>query len=169
MWKFNGRPDKLAMEEVTSIFYATDCVLKAHGYGYEIDYVNVSFRKCIDDLTTVGQCQTATRTILLRKDNDFNVMLTTIIHEMIHLYCMWNHETEKEEYLTSTLTGKIKKDVLKIANVLMKGKYQRAAFFAHMKIAYEKQVKEDQYNDDQFKQVRIASNGIKYRNKRSGR
>jgi hypothetical protein len=82
---------------------------------------------------------------------------------MIHIFI--DFKDSECEKLTSTLTGKIKKDVVRIANILVKNTYQRAAFIAHTKIAYKPKGK-DHYDNSQYHQRHQISHGKKYRKKR---
>ena len=60
--------------------------------------------------------------------------------------------------------GKLKKDISKLANILVAGHYSRAAHFAHIKMTYKPESK-DYYDENQWHDDYESSKGKKYRRK----
>ena len=73
--------------------------------------------------------------ILLDKDNDPELMATTIVHEFINAMC-GNFGVGTEEKCTSTLTARLKPEIKVLADQLIEGTYKRAAHIAHTKMSY---------------------------------
>lgn len=165
-----GKSKSISMEEFKSLIYATDCILRSH--NFDAKDLTIYLRKKIKGYedTCIGTARNISEgiaEITIRYDLDYNKMITTIIHEMIHIYVFSRKDISGEEKITSTLTSKIKKDVQSIANILVKNKYQRAAYIAHCKISYKpKQKESDYYDQSQFNPTGIKSEGLKYRSKR---
>ena len=155
-----GKPTNISLEEARAMIFACDAVLSFHKKKPLIHLVTIKFKtkKSFgpDELGCAFYKQVEA---WICKDLDFNNMLTVILHEMIHLYI--NSETlEGSEHITSTLTSKLKKTVLSLANTLVKNTYKNAAYFAHAKISYRRD--NDSYNGDQYKKIG-KSKGEKYR------
>ena len=77
---------------------------------------------------------------------------TVILHEILHLYCEWEGG---QEWATSTLTARLKRDVYEIYLTLKKNVYKRAAWIAHGQLSYKRSKCEDTYNDVQWKHERL--------------
>lgn len=97
---------------------------------------------------------------LEKRKEPFSCFATTAVHEMIHIYMPFA-KTENEK-LTSTLTARLKPDIIKMANILVENTYKRAAYIAHTKIAYKPKGK-DHYDDEQYHKRHDPSKGSKYR------
>tara|TARA_R100000808_G_scaffold22080_1_gene47894 strand:+ start:551 stop:1120 length:570 start_codon:yes stop_codon:yes gene_type:complete len=101
---------------------------------------------------------------ILRKQNGLSRLeqkaefATILLHEILHLFTEW----KRDEWTISTLTAKLKPDVMKLAATLAANTYQRAAWFAHGKISYAKG-KGDAYNNEQFDNF-LTTKGTKKEN-----
>jgi hypothetical protein len=81
-------------------------------------------------------------------------MLTTCIHEVIHACIRFPDATCEKN--TSTLTARIKPDVLRLASVLLENTYKRAAYIAHTKLAYQAK-NGDHYDEAQNEPVGVTT------------
>lgn len=150
------RPPGIRREEIRAILHATDVILSFHNKQPVQPRIIVMLANTRD----LGKCKVGGHICCGRADIpkciitiarlDFEGTLTTLIHEMIHLYLRFpDDECEK---LTSTLTAKIKNDVYNIARALTDQTYVVAAYIAHCKIAYRPKG-DDFYDDDQHKPI----------------
>jgi len=176
---FTGKiPKNLSKEEVRSVFHATETVLRYHNLEPANETITVHFttkdlgycRKA-KKKKAVGDAQYKTSYVNLqtpwleKKALPYNSFVTVAIHEMIHVFMDFDDcECEK---LTSTLTKKLKPDIVRLANILVENTYKRAAYIAHTKIAY-KPMSNDHYDDSQYKNNHEGTRGKKYRHKRNG-
>lgn len=165
------QPKNLSREEVRSVFNATEMLLRYHNLKPKNEVIKVYFTdrdlgftktgtKAIGIAIYNGSVIEINRPYIERRKNPFNAFVTTAVHEMIHIFIRFDKsECEK---LTSTLTGKLKPDVVRLANILVENTYKRAGYIAHTKIAY-KPKGDDHYDDSQYHKRHEPSNGIKYR------
>lgn len=172
--KFNitGHKHKvLSKEELRAILHACATVCSYHGLHPYNDVVKVRLRNVIKhknkitgDDTCGGQAQYLTSTMWIVNKYNFQGTVSVVLHEYLHLVKkIW------PEKVVSTLEIKLKRDVIAIANSLVKNTYQRAAFIAHAKIGYKlKAGEKDHYNPkSSYHKTNQKSQGRKYRNKRS--
>jgi len=167
-----GKHNKLSREEIRALFHATATILEYHNKHLESKTVEVNIipkegfkgRKTKTGTNVVGTAKLHRDPplILMSNHQNFSNAATVIIHEMIHLYFWEEFGDEIEEKLTSTLTAKIKQDVIDMANVIVTNTYQRAAFIAHTKMSYRPD-DEDFYDENQYHENHDDSHGEKYR------
>lgn len=145
MFKITGKARHVSREQLRSFLHAAEVVLGYHGLvpTHPVVYVSVRWRikRGSRGLWLPGG------TIYLDARLDLEQMLTTVIHEMIHECRAFPDGTD--EKCVSTLTARIKPDVLKIADVLVDGCYRRAAYVAHTKLAYPTKDSKDFYDPAQ--------------------
>ena len=166
--KFNikGKIDGISKEEIRAILHACDVVLQYHNLHPQVDTIRVILTD--EDL---GYTKTGSKAVgqafwkiglikISNKEKDFSNVVTISIHEMIHLYLRFPNDYK--EKLTSTLTGKLKPDVVRIINILVENTYQRAAYIAHTKISYIPEGT-DFYDKDQYHKNHEESKGKKFR------
>ena len=173
--KFNikGKIEGISKEEIRAIFHACDVILQYHNVTSKYNTITVLLTD--EDLgkteyvkdgfkvvsTVVGRACIREGIIKVSTEvNTFTKFTTVSLHEMIHFY--FEFPDECEEKLTSTLTGKLKPDVIRIANILVENTYKRAAYIAHTKISY-KPKGNDFYDNEQYHNNHEKSTGIKYR------
>lgn len=163
-----GSLEGISKEEIRAIFNACDVVLQYHNVKPSKSTIIVKITKRDLGLTktgdeVAGNADFRTCVIQIRKKKrEFSALVTIVLHEMIHLY--FRFPNDSEEKLTSTLTSKLKMDVVRIANVLVENTYQRAGYIAHTKISYKPKGK-DFYDDKQYHKDHEQSKGAKYRYK----
>ena len=166
-------PSYIKKEEVRAVMLATVTVCSYHGHSQLCgdDRIKLVLTKTVKELgkndLTGGKCWGWAKNDLSVWDKyeiavwrgipDKDQFITVLIHEILHICC--KHDGGQEQP-TSTLTDKLKPMVVAIANTLCVGVYQRAAWFAHCKIAYKRTRKKDAYNDKQWSQ-RLVTNGTK--------
>ena len=165
----SGKPSKVSREFVRAWLHASRTILEYHkrplGGPIRVRLVSKSRMSKVQVGDQAGEKAAGTwsvskRTMKLRRGQGRESMATVILHEMVHACC--GDFGESNEHCTSTLTAKLKPAVAALAQVLLDGTYQRAAFLAHTKLSY--QVDEDRYNDDQFDRVGLDD---KYKEKAS--
>jgi len=169
--KFNikGKIEGISKEEIRAIFHACDVVLQYHNVTPRFNTIT-TIRIILTDedmgytktgLKVVGEAYIKAGIIKVsNKEKEFSDIVTISLHEMIHLYFEFPDGTK--EKLTSTLTGKLKPDVVRITNILVENTYKRAAYIAHTKISYKPEGK-DFYDQTQYHNNHEDSKGIKYR------
>ena len=159
-----GKPVNLSKEELRAMAVATCTVLEFHNRTTKRNLnqitIRVSKRDRIDTnkltgRSTVGRAWCDRRMFTVVSRLDFQETLTTVIHEIIHLY--FPHGGEKA---TSTLTSRLKPTVVKIYEQLVDGVYVRAGYIAHMKISYRAKGK-DYYNSEQWNKVETKRAGYR--------
>lgn len=166
--KFNikGSIEGISKEEIRAIFHACDVILQYHNMNSKLSTIRIiltdedmGYTKT--GLKVVGGAYIKTGIIKVsNKEKEFSNVVTISLHEMIHLYFEFPDGTK--EKLTSTLTGKLKPDVVRIANILVENTYKRAAFIAHTKISYPPKGN-DFYDQTQYHKNHEESTGRKYR------
>jgi len=165
-FKITGKAMYVSKEEVRAMLHAIDVVLCYHNAGDQTLPIMVKIRH---DLKLSGKKVDGLccgRNVYLDADLKSPSMLTTIIHEMIHVYFYWENGLEK---ITSTLTARMKADVARIANVLVENTYRRAGYIAHTKISYRlKGRRKDYYDSEEEHLNHEDSNGKKYRIRKGG-
>lgn len=126
-----GKTTVVGMREFRAILRAADCILRVMNLHPKSDVIDVrlkSLRGC------VGEANATLGYINIKKDLDFSDMAVTVIHELYHCYADEQHKDS--EWITSTVSARIKADVVKLANVLVKASQRYAAYAAHQKISY---------------------------------
>lgn len=162
-FEIKGNIEGISKEEIRAIFHACDVVLQYHNvrpllYTITVKLTGRNLGENIAGNADIKNCIIK----IQNKNRTFSGFVRTALHEMIHLY--FRFPDGIEEKLTSTLTARLKPDVVRIANILVENTYQRAAYIAHTKISYIPEGK-DFYDNDQYHKNHEESNGIKYRNK----
>jgi len=160
-FKFNSvKPTKVSKEEIRAICHACDTILSYHGKAPTKNVISVNFKTKVvyKGKTWAGLAYRQIAEFEAKKSLPYEDMVTTILHEMIHLYIPFSDKIEKK---TSTLTAKLKPDVVRLANILVENTYKRAAYVAHCSISYGK-VDEDHYDDAQWKRTGEDRKGKKY-------
>jgi hypothetical protein len=149
------------MQELRSLLQATSALLAYHNQQpiNKSGVIEVVLTGSLPE-GIAGQATVELNQIELKRDLEFSHMATVVIHELIHLY--FDFKENEEEKLTSTLTSKIKADVIRMANVLSENTQQRAAYIAHTKLAY-RPGGSDFYDKSQFHDNHSDSAGSKYR------
>ena len=161
--KFNikGSIEGISKEEIRAVFHACDVILQYHNVRPLCDIITVKLTSEDLGLTVAGNANIKECIIkIINKKRTFSSFVTVALHEMNHLY--FRFPDGIEEKLTSTLTGKLKPDVIRIANILVENTYKRAAFIAHTKISY-KPKGDDFYDQNQYHKNHEESTGRKYR------
>lgn len=162
-----GNLDGISKEELRAIFHACDVVLQYHNVRPSKSIIVVKITK-----KDLGYTKTHVKAIgrahideciieIAKQKHEFSELVTIGLHEMIHIYFDFPNYEEK---LTSTLTAKLKPDVVRMANILVENTYQRAGYIAHTKISYKPKGK-DFYDDKQYHKDHEQSKGAKYRYK----
>jgi hypothetical protein len=165
IFDIKGKPTRVSREYVRAWLHASLSVLEYHnlhlGGPVTVRFVPQSklgklHVKGREDEPAAGYWQASTRTIAIKRDSSREGMATHILHELVHA-CAGDfdmHEgDDTDEHCCSTLTAKLKPTVAKLADILLDGTYQRAAFVAHTKMAYR--VQEDRYNSAQHERVGV--------------
>lgn len=142
-WK--GRPDACSFEFVRACLGATICILRFHNMKGPDDLL-VQFVPVVDGDRTLAGISRG-RHIELARGLATELMATTIIHELIHEFANFGEGTD--EKCTSTLTARLKPEIVKIAQVLVDGTYKRAAYLAHTKMTY-RAAGDDHYDEAQW-------------------
>jgi len=160
-FKIKGKPTRVSLPEARAILHACDSVLSYHNLEPKFPNraISVKFKKMPEGVG--GTAWHRGMEIEIAKDRTFSQTVTIILHEMLHIYIKIEEGSEK---ITSTLTAKLKKDVIKIANLLVDGTFQRAAYIAHSKIAYKLiDGEKDHYNKKQYHKKHPDSSGKRFR------
>jgi len=160
-----GKIIGISKEEIRAICNAIDVVFQYHNVHtvelpITIHFLKKDLGKTKTGSKAVARCSRANHLIKINQDKDFSDLSTILLHEFIHYY--FDIPDDYEEKVTSTLTAKLKPDVIRIANILVENTYQRAGYIAHMKIAYIPKG-EDYYDDNQYHENHDDSKGKKYR------
>lgn len=161
-----GKPTVISKEEFRALAHACQTILEYHNcWGarlYKIKLVDKEeLAKDHGKDKAAGDYDHCKGIIRVRHDYGWSAMASILLHEYIHAYLF---PTTGNEKVTSTLTARLKPDVVALANILAKNTYRRAAYIAHTKIAYRPK-KKDFYDDDQFHDDHASSEGKKYRAK----
>lgn len=164
IFEIKGKPTKVSIQELRALLHATKTILTFHNQSLitPSDVIKITLVKKLpaEYEGFVGFANSLMNEITMLDSFEFSEMATVVIHEIIHLYFDFN-EIEQEK-LTSTLTAKIKGDVVRMANILAENTQQRAAYIAHTKIAY-KPSGSDFYDQSQYHANHEQSTGKKYR------
>ena len=165
--KITGKPDHISREEVRAILEATFSVLRFHKVATANKVKHVQFVTAIAGKTKVGTDIAGDWTSSLGRIRalrclKYSAMVTVLIHETLHAYFNFGSGDEK---VISTLTARLKPDIVKLANDLVQNTYKRAGYIAHTKISY-KPVGADRYDGEQYHENHEPSFGDKFRKKR---
>lgn len=163
-----GRHQTLSREEIRAMAQATLAVLEFHNLTPRTPVVKVRIVHDIEVLDSdpgdpdriVGRANRDEGSFRVVDDMTFQDTLTVVIHEIIHLCLSLKKSREK---VVSTLTGRIKPDVAKVADVLVAGTYRRAGYFAHIKISYPTDGPDYYDHGSQYRKVQTEQAGKKYR------
>ena len=162
--RITGKPWKVSKEEVRSIIEATHTVLRYHK---NIPLEDVSWVQFVNKFSKKESDRSGDYLggkIRVLSRLNYSNMVTVLIHEILHAYFDFPEGSEK---VTSTLTARLKPDVIEIANVLVKNIYKRAGYFAHTKISYAPSCDAlDHYDADQWHRNHQDSEGGKFRRRR---
>jgi hypothetical protein len=167
-FEIKGNIEGISKEEIRAVFHACDVILQYHNVRPLCDIITVKLTNEDLGLTKTGDKVVGNANIkeciikIINEKRTFSSFVTIALHEMIHLY--FRFPDGIEEKLTSTLTSKLKSDVVRILNILVENTYKRAAFIAHTKISYLPEGT-DFYDNDQYRKDHEESKGKKYRNK----
>lgn len=162
--EIKGKSLKVSTQEVRALLQATRTVMEYHNIEPRSrEVLTVKFVHQLDDLDANGEANYLTNTVSLLTTSDFDELATVVVHEMVHMHFPFHHS--EAEKLTSTLTARIKGDVIAIANMLVANSQRRAAYIAHTKITY-KPASADYYDMDQYHSDHAPSAGVKYRRNR---
>ena len=146
----NSIPEYIKLQEIRAVVHATGLVCDYHNRvaPKAIKLLLTKDKPVWDDDACWGTAQVDRNLIKvwagIPTKSDF---ITVLIHEVLHL-CAW-HEGGQERP-TSTLTGRLKPLIVRIADEIAVGLQQRAAWFAHCKISYARTKENDSYNYDQW-------------------
>ena len=170
--EIEGKHNTLSRQEIRALFHASMTVLEYHNQfparSVDILFVKIlpkSFGK--NDITggkNAGTARTDTDAafIKMKGNGDFSSAATLILHEVIHIWTDFEHHNH--EKLTSTLTARLKADVVRLANILVENTQQRAAYIAHTKLSYRTADEaDDRYDPEQYHEEHEDSRGKKYR------
>lgn len=157
--QLKGKHKFVSKEQVRCFFDAAYAVLGNHGL-FPKQTVNIYIKDKIPGTTAIGGNPIAGIWIPSKSQINIShigtyseeILLTICLHEAIHSVIQFPPETL--EKCTSTLTAKLKPAVAKVAEVLLDGIYQRAAYIAHTKISYKAKGK-DHYDYSQFNKVGV--------------
>lgn len=158
MIHIHGKAEHVSREQLRAYFHASLVVLGYHGMTPKIQPFTVRIKSYVDG--HAGQYSHDDGQIELLASLDGEAMLTVVIHETIHACRDFGEGTD--EKCVSTLTARLKATVGQIAQILLDGTYQRAAFVAHTKISY-KAKDGDFYDRNQYRKVGVRG---KYQRKR---
>jgi hypothetical protein len=163
-FKITGKLTVISMREFRALLRAGDCVLRMMGLHPSLDRgemlrVNLVPEGKLEE-GDAADATFDTNTIRILQDRAFSQMATCVIHELYHLYEQ-DDERRRNEWMASTITARLKDDVILIANQLMTSSQRYAAFKAHLKIAYLKG-DPDEYNQTQY-HPSLDTAGRKYR------
>jgi len=147
----HGRPRHVSLEQLRAFLTASLMVLGYHKLDPRILPIMVRIRRKLD---VAGRYHHAIGLMELRADLDPEEMLTVVLHETIHACARFPSGTE--EKCVSTLTARMKPDVLRIADILLHGTYKRAAFLAHAKLSYVARAG-DFYDPAQHKRIGVQT------------
>jgi hypothetical protein len=151
-----GKAEHVSREQIRAFLHATVAVLSFHNRPPRFSTLTVIIHKRLDGSMgwhldgKIELCGT-----LSPED-----MLTTCVHEIIHACIEFPDETK--EKCTSTLCGKIKGDVAKLANILLDNTYKRAGYLAHTKMAYRAR-NGDHYDKAEDEPVGVVTKYIRRR------
>jgi len=152
----SGRPNNCSFTEVKALLRAADLVLRYMGFNPpHWESVAVKLR------AESGGSAYQNGSIELCKGAGFSEMATLVTHELLHLYN--NNFAVTEEWLVSSVTSRIKTDVIDLANLTMARAGSWAAIKAHCKLTYN-QDDQDVYNEDQWTEDHAPS--VKSKTKR---
>lgn len=162
-----GKPTKISKEEFRALAHACQTILEYHKLKTpRLCAIQIVAQTVLDadhkDKSAAGDYDHLEGLIRVTEGYDWSAMATILLHEMIHAYIF---NTTGYEKVTSTLTARLKPDVIALANILVANTYKRAAYIAHTKISYRPK-KKDFYDDDQYHRDHGSSEGKKYRGKR---
>ena len=173
--KIKGKAKKVSREFIRSWASAAACVLNHH--GYYIDLSTLSIKVCdlskeqvklTGETGAAGQAAPALNRIHLEKRNSKQEMARSILHEMIHIGAWGNNIAagfgeNTDEKCTSTLNARLQPQVAKLAQILINGTYERAAYFAHTKLSY----RTDKDHYDEAEHATSIKTKDKYKKQRS--
>jgi len=158
--KIIGKPTKVSKEEVRSIIEATYTILRYHNVTKIQRVKSIELVAEFHDDRQGDWCNGYIRVL---RSLEYSDMVATLMHEIFHEFFESEFGSEK---IVSSLTAKLKTDVVKIANILVENIYRRAGYFAHSKISYIPKKGKDGYNYDENHKNHQDSKGNKYRGKR---
>ena len=157
--KITGKSKTVSREFVRAWVNASAAVLSYHNHHMDLDTLTVritDLRKRVNRITGGGDSGVAypSRNLIeLSKFMSRECMATVVVHECIHI-AVGDMGDDTDELCCSRLTAKLKPWVAKIAAVLQDGANNRAANFAHIKIAYRNEPgKPDRYDANQWVKV----------------
>jgi hypothetical protein len=149
----HGKADSATREEIRAWAYATGAVLSYHNLPIPRE-VAIRVRARWDDCTA-GEWFPDKNEAWVLKTLGKQKLITVVIHELVHSARDFGVEDRCDEKCVSTLTARIKKDVVRLATVLQRNTYRRAAYIAHTKLSYRKTSVAgcDEYNREEDKKV----------------
>jgi hypothetical protein len=161
IFNIKGRAGHVSRQELRALLHATCTILSYHNIKLltPADTICVRLVAMFED-NSAGKAFLERNEICLLAGLPYSQMATVVIHELIHLHVSYEASEEK---LTSTLTGKIKDDAIRLANVLAENTQKRAAYFAHTKISYKPADGSDFYDQEQYHINHADSTAAKYR------
>jgi len=133
--KITGKSKNVSKAQVRSFVCACYCVFMFHKM-FPKPGLKIVFKKgpLMGDPACGGYYNTHENYMVVNDNLTIESTLSVITHEFIHSVKLFPiHTLEK---CTSTLTGRIKEDISKIAQILVDGTYKRAAYLAHTSISY---------------------------------
>lgn len=151
-----GKTGNISREEARAWITASFMVLEFHNLHPHGPHIHFSFKKKItvngkncdgEGNQYIGVANRELRRASVSNVEEPQKMFTTILHEVIHLCAEF--PDGGVEACTTTLCSRIKKDVARIAAILVRGTYKRAAAIAHTKISYAPKDGPDFYNKDE--------------------
>lgn len=167
--KISGRlPEGLKREEARAWVHACRCILEFHkkslspdckqynsetGEHDDANTIMLFFQKrpMVEGEECGGWAMHQSRTIVVSNSAGRDSALQIILHEILHLYCVWDGG---QEWPTSTLTHRLLPEVYKIYAALTNNVYKRAAWLAHGKLSYARTIEEDDYNPQQYESIK---------------
>jgi len=156
-FKIIGKTKNISKEELRALLVASASVMEFHNmntYGNvnEIKVKLVDVQYLNGNENVIGRANRKERRITIVSKLSFQEMLTTVLHEIIHIYMDMNGVSI--EKCTSTLVSKLKHWVVDLYEVLMDEPYARAGYIAHTKISYKSNTK-DYYDHDQYEKLMV--------------
>ncbi|MFW9997117.1 MAG: hypothetical protein ACFFD4_34050 [Candidatus Odinarchaeota archaeon] len=163
-----GTPKRISKKLLKSLLYATDCILSLHNeYALRVNILvrlkkagtmgKAKKSKC--NSNAIGVARSWLSEFDMQDDLDIHSSITTIIHEVFHVYFRFNSPvTEK---CTSTLVSKFKTDVVAIADILLRNYQRHAAFKAHRKLSYLPK-DEDHYDKAEHERIDLPESFKKH-------
>lgn len=158
--KFTGRRSRhMTLEEIRAYIHACCVVMEFHNrrLATKPTHLRVCFTTMkklgSNDITGggnagrahYGQCKMWIATDSIHNPRQLR---TVLLHEILHLFCRWEGG---QEWVTSTLTARLKRDVYRIYVTLKSNVYRRAAWIAHGQLSYKRTEEGDSYNEEQWK------------------